>query len=88
MSYRSQAVASTFVGTPLAVALCALYAQFGPGAPATNFIMAIFLLVPIWSAILVWGLKRDNPRTAWIGLVGALAVIGTILFIARKLLGE
>jgi len=64
MSYLSQAVASTFLGTPLAFAVCALYVQFGPGDPATNFIMAIFLLVPVWSAILVWGLKRQSPRTA------------------------
>jgi len=87
MTYRSQAVASSVFGTALSFALCALYAQFGPGEPATNFVIALFLLVPLWSAIMVWGLKREDPRTAWIGLAAALGIASAVLIVARETLG-
>ncbi|MBO3278093.1 hypothetical protein [Pseudomonas schmalbachii] len=83
MSYRSQAVASTFLGTPLTLALCALYAEYGPGLPYTRFVVAVFLLVPVWCAVMIWGLKRAKSLSCWIGLGGALAIAGGVLFLAR-----
>lgn len=87
MSYRSQAVASTFLGTPLTLVLCGLYAQFGPASPATDYITAVILAVPLWSAVMVWGLWRPDPRVAWLGLGGALASAVTALLVARHMLG-
>ncbi|MED5611662.1 hypothetical protein VV867_28510 [Pseudomonas sp. JH-2] len=87
MSYRSQALASTFLGTPLTLTLCALYAEYGPGLPYTNAVVAVFLLAPVWCAVMIWGLKRATPRAAWMGLGGALALAGGCLFIARHLAG-
>lgn len=68
MSYRSQAVASSVLGTALSLVLAALYTQYGPGEPATCFVVAVFLLVPLWCGLLMWGLKQQVPRRAWIGL--------------------
>ncbi|MNZ27717.1 hypothetical protein D3C78_449380 [compost metagenome] len=87
MSYRSQALASTFLGTPLTLAVCALYAEYGPGLPYTDFVVAVFLLVPVWCVVMIWGLKRSQPRNSWIGLGSALAVAGGLLFITRHLSG-
>lgn len=85
MSYRSQAVATTFLGTPLAFGLCALYAGFGLGTPGTNFMVAAFLFLPVWAGIMVWGLKRENPRVAWAGLGLTLLLITAILLVARRM---
>lgn len=88
MTYRSQAVGSVFLGTPLAFAICAFYAQFGPSEPATNYIVAIFLLLPVWSAVLIWGLKRQDPRTTWTGLAVALALAVALSALVGHLIGN
>lgn len=75
MTYRSQALASVILGTPLTLGLTGLYAQFGPAAPATNYIAALLLLTPIWLVVMVWTLKRETGITAWLGLACANAAI-------------
>ncbi|MDR2128924.1 MAG: hypothetical protein LBP52_07650 [Burkholderiaceae bacterium] len=85
MTYRSQALASVVLGTPLTLALTGLYAQFGPGAPATNFIAALLLMTPIWLAVMVWTLKRTRGRTAWLGLGAANLVVYTAILLLKYL---
>ncbi len=86
--YRSQSIAATLLGTPLAFLLAGFWMQFGPGAPATNYYVANLLLIPIWCAIMIWGLKRERGSTVWIWLAVALAVAIAAMLIARKLLGS
>lgn len=88
MSYRSQAVASVVLGTPLAFALCGLYAALGPARPATNYVTALFLLLPVWCAIMIWGLVQRDPRQSWLQLGGACAVVACAVFAAGTWLGE
>ena len=87
MSYRSQAVASVLLGTPLSFAVCGLYAQFGPADPATDFLVGMCLLLPVWCAILMWGLKRERGSSAWAGLSAGCVVVGAIVLISRYLIG-
>lgn len=82
MSYRSQAVASGVLGTSLSVTIAALYAEYGPGDPASRFITAVFMLAPIWCGLLMWGLKQTSPCRAWIGL-GILLLVTLILLITK-----
>lgn len=85
MSYRPQAVASVVLGTPLAFALCGVYAAIGPGEAATNYITALFLLLPVWCAVLIWGLSRRQPRQAWAHL-GAGCLLAAVAFVTVRML--
>lgn len=82
MSYRSQAVASVVLGTPLAFALCGLYAELGPAKPATNYLVALCLLLPVWCAVMVWGLAQRNPRQSWLQLGITCAIVACAVFLA------
>ncbi|ATE61811.1 hypothetical protein [Thauera sinica] len=85
--YRSQAVASVVLGTPLAFALCGLYAAFGPAAAATNYLAALFLLLPVWCGILIWGLSHRQARQAWIHLGAGCAAVACAAIAMRVLSG-
>lgn len=88
MSYRSQAVACGLLGTALSLVLAALYTQYGPGSPATRFVVAVFLLVPLWCGLLMWGLKQKVPRRAWIGLGMPLAfALAALLWVSPAMAG-
>ncbi|ENO86976.1 hypothetical protein [Thauera linaloolentis] len=87
MSYRSQAVASVILGTPLAFALCGVYATLGPAEPATNYIAALFLLLPVWCGVLIWGLSRQRARQAWMHLGTGCAVMVCVFLVMRLLPG-
>lgn len=88
MSYRTQALASVVLGTPLTLALTGLYAQFGPAQPATNFIAALLLMTPIWLTIMVWTLKRTRGRVAWLGLGAANLIAFGVILAARQILSQ
>lgn len=82
-SYRSQAVASVVLGTPLTFGLCGLYVTVGPATPEVNYVTGILLLLPTWIAVLLWALTRRSARRAWLGLGGTCIAIAVAIFVLR-----
>jgi 4-amino-4-deoxy-L-arabinose transferase-like glycosyltransferase len=82
--YWSQTFAAILLGTPLAFAVGGLYAQFGPSDPATNYIAAVMLLLPVWLGIMLWTLKRQKARSAWL-VLGALNLCMLCMIVLSRL---
>lgn len=83
MSYGSQATAGVVLGTPLAFVIAGIYAELGPADPATNFMAALYLSIPLWLAVMVWALKRTHALSAWGGLLLADAAMAVLVVALR-----
>jgi len=76
-------LAGTLLGLPLAAALCTLAILWLPGGWWTGAVGAVLAVLPVWVAILCFGLLFPSNRAAWLWLAVANVLAFGGLWAAR-----
>ena len=84
----SKTLAGTLLGFALAMAVSGLFAWLGPGGPAASnkFQFVMWLVSPVWVAVLSFSYLFASGRQAWFCLGAACVLAYAGLFAARLFL--
>lgn len=82
----SKAIAGTFAGFTLSVALCGLYGWLGPGSLVDKYMVVLWLLLPVWMAILTGCFFFTRGKHSWFVLIIANLIAYALLGSVRQIL--
>lgn len=82
----AKTLAGIVLGMPLAFALCGLYGYLGPGTLQDNYLVVLWLLLPVWTAVMSMTFVCRSGLRAWGWLIlGNAAGFGLLALVRHWL---